>query len=68
MLQLGGVIVDDDVEIGANTTIDRSSLRNTVIGVGTRLDNLVQLAHNAGGIVPSPHRSVFRGRSKSATS
>jgi UDP-3-O-[3-hydroxymyristoyl] glucosamine N-acyltransferase len=44
--QLGSVIVEDDVEIGANTTIDRGSLRNTVIGAGSRLDNLVQIGHN----------------------
>jgi UDP-3-O-[3-hydroxymyristoyl] glucosamine N-acyltransferase len=40
------VILEDDVEVGANTTIDRGSLRDTVIGAGTRLDNLVQIAHN----------------------
>ena len=44
--QLGLVILEDDVEVGANTTIDRGSLRDTVIGTGTRLDNLVQVAHN----------------------
>ena len=44
--QLGLVIVEDDVEIGANTTIDRGSLHNTVIGAGTRIDNLVQVGHN----------------------
>jgi UDP-3-O-[3-hydroxymyristoyl] glucosamine N-acyltransferase len=44
--QLGGVILGDDVEIGANSTIDRGTLRDTVIGSGTRLDNLVQVAHN----------------------
>ena len=43
---LGGVILEDDVEVGANATIDRGSLRDTVIGTGTRLDNLVQVAHN----------------------
>jgi UDP-3-O-[3-hydroxymyristoyl] glucosamine N-acyltransferase len=46
MPQLGGVILGDDVEVGANSTIDRGSLRNTLIGSGTRLDNLVQVAHN----------------------
>ena len=40
------VIVQDDVEIGANTTIDRGSTRDTVIGEGTKIDNLVQIAHN----------------------
>ncbi len=44
--QLGGVVIGDDVEIGANTTIDRGSVRNTVIGSGSRLDNLVQIGHN----------------------
>lgn len=43
---LGQVLVEDDVEIGANTTIDRGSSRDTVIGAGTRIDNLVQIAHN----------------------
>jgi UDP-3-O-[3-hydroxymyristoyl] glucosamine N-acyltransferase len=43
--QLGGVIIEDDVEIGANTTIDRGALSDTVIGAGTRLDNQVQIAH-----------------------
>ena len=40
------VILEDDVEIGANTTIDRGSSRDTVIGAGSRLDNLVQIGHN----------------------
>lgn len=44
--QLGRVVIEDDVEIGANCTIDRGSLRDTVIGTGTRLDNLVQIGHN----------------------
>lgn len=44
--QIGGVIINDDVEIGANTTIDRGSIRNTTIGEGTKIDNLVQIAHN----------------------
>ncbi|MGA9866986.1 MAG: UDP-3-O-(3-hydroxymyristoyl)glucosamine N-acyltransferase [Acetobacteraceae bacterium] len=44
--QLGRVIVGDDVEIGANTTIDRGALSDTVIGAGSRLDNLVQIGHN----------------------
>lgn len=44
--QLGRVILEDDVEVGANTTIDRGSLHDTVIGAGSRLDNLVQVAHN----------------------
>jgi UDP-3-O-[3-hydroxymyristoyl] glucosamine N-acyltransferase len=40
------VIIQDNVEIGANTTIDRGSTRDTVIGEGTKIDNLVQIAHN----------------------
>jgi UDP-3-O-[3-hydroxymyristoyl] glucosamine N-acyltransferase len=44
--QLGRVIIQDDVEIGANTTIDRGSNRDTMIGEGTKIDNLVQIAHN----------------------
>jgi UDP-3-O-[3-hydroxymyristoyl] glucosamine N-acyltransferase len=44
--QIGRVIIQDDVEIGANTTIDRGALRDTVIGEGTKIDNLVQIGHN----------------------
>ncbi|MFL5431840.1 MAG: UDP-3-O-(3-hydroxymyristoyl)glucosamine N-acyltransferase, partial [Myxococcales bacterium] len=44
--QVGRVIIQDDVEIGANTTIDRGSGRDTVIGEGTKIDNLVQIGHN----------------------
>ena len=44
--QLGGVIIGDNVEIGANTTIDRGAGPNTVIGDNTKIDNLVQIAHN----------------------
>ncbi|OLP56991.1 UDP-3-O-(3-hydroxymyristoyl)glucosamine N-acyltransferase [Rhizobium rhizosphaerae] len=44
--QLGRVILGDDVHVGANTTIDRGSARDTVIGTGTRIDNLVQIGHN----------------------
>jgi UDP-3-O-[3-hydroxymyristoyl] glucosamine N-acyltransferase len=44
--QLCRVILEDDVEVGANTTIDRGSLQDTVIGAGSRLDNLVQVGHN----------------------
>ncbi|HVX57026.1 MAG TPA: UDP-3-O-(3-hydroxymyristoyl)glucosamine N-acyltransferase, partial [Candidatus Saccharimonadales bacterium] len=43
--QLGCVVIEDDVEVGANTTIDRGALEDTIIGAGTRLDNLVQIAH-----------------------
>ncbi len=44
--QLGRVILEDDVEVGANSTIDRGSVGDTVIGAGSRLDNLVQIGHN----------------------
>jgi UDP-3-O-[3-hydroxymyristoyl] glucosamine N-acyltransferase len=43
---IGRCIIDDDVEIGANTTVDRGSISDTVIGAGTKIDNLVQVAHN----------------------
>ncbi|MFH1878431.1 MAG: UDP-3-O-(3-hydroxymyristoyl)glucosamine N-acyltransferase [Candidatus Omnitrophota bacterium] len=44
--QLGIVIIEDDVEIGANTTIDKGSLGDTVIGAGSKIDNMCQIAHN----------------------
>ena len=44
--QVGRVIVEDDVEIGANVTVDRATLGDTVIGRGTKIDNLVQIGHN----------------------
>jgi len=44
--QVGNVIIHDDVEIGANVTVDRGALGSTVIGKGTKIDNLVQIAHN----------------------
>ncbi len=44
--QIGIVIIGDDVEIGSNTTIDRAALGATIIGNGTKIDNLVQIAHN----------------------
>ena len=44
--QLGRVILEDDVEIGANSTVDRGAALDTVIGAGSRLDNLVQIGHN----------------------
>src|SRR5207244_1682191 len=46
VLQMGRVIIQDDVEIGAGTTIDRGANRDTVIGEGTKIDNLVQIGHN----------------------
>ena len=44
--QIGTVVIEDDVEIGANVTIDRARFDKTVIGKGTKIDNLVQIAHN----------------------
>ena len=44
--QIGNVILEDDVDVGANTTIDRARFSQTVIGRGTKIDNLVQIAHN----------------------
>ena len=45
--QLGRVILQDDVEVGANSTIDRGASHDTVIGAGSRIDNLVQIGHNS---------------------
>jgi UDP-3-O-[3-hydroxymyristoyl] glucosamine N-acyltransferase len=44
--QIGGVVIHDDVEIGSGTKIDRGGMRNTVIGEGTKIDNMVQIGHN----------------------
>jgi UDP-3-O-[3-hydroxymyristoyl] glucosamine N-acyltransferase len=44
--QVGGVIIGDDVEIGSNVSIDRATIGNTVVGRGTKIDNLVQIGHN----------------------
>ena len=44
--QLGGIVIGDDVEIGANTTVDRGTIENTVIEDGVKLDNLIQIGHN----------------------
>lgn len=44
--QVGAVLIGDDVEIGANTTVDRGAIENTVIGQGVKLDNLIQIGHN----------------------
>ena len=46
MMQVGNVVIHDDVEIGSNTSIDRGALGSTVIGQGTKIDNLVHVAHN----------------------
>jgi UDP-3-O-[3-hydroxymyristoyl] glucosamine N-acyltransferase len=44
--QIGNVVLEDDVEIGANSTLDRARFSKTVVGRGTKIDNLVQIAHN----------------------
>jgi UDP-3-O-[3-hydroxymyristoyl] glucosamine N-acyltransferase len=44
--QIGNVVINDDVEVGANVTIDRGALGPTLVGKGTKIDNLVQIAHN----------------------
>lgn len=44
--QLGRVLIENDVEVGANTTIDRGTMEDTIIGAGSRIDNLVQIGHN----------------------
>lgn len=44
--QIGRVIIQDDVEIGANSTVDRGALKDTIIGEGSKIDNLVQIGHN----------------------
>ncbi|HEX4051703.1 MAG TPA: UDP-3-O-(3-hydroxymyristoyl)glucosamine N-acyltransferase [Steroidobacteraceae bacterium] len=44
--QIGAVLVGDDAEIGANTTVDRGAMQDTVIGEGVKLDNLIQIGHN----------------------
>ncbi|MGF9691213.1 UDP-3-O-(3-hydroxymyristoyl)glucosamine N-acyltransferase [Rhizobium sp. 0TCS1.26] len=46
IVQIGRVIIQDNVEIGANSTVDRGAMDDTVIGEGTKIDNLVQVAHN----------------------
>lgn len=46
MVQIGGVLIEDDVEIGANSTVDRATLDDTRIRRGAKIDNLVQIAHN----------------------
>lgn len=53
--QVGIVIIENDVEIGANTTIDRSRFKATIIGQGTKLDNLIQIGH---GVVVGRHNII----------
>ena len=56
--QLGTVIIGNDVEIGANTTIDRGALEDTIIGNGVKLDNLIQIAH---AVVIGEHTAIASG-------
>jgi len=74
--QVGKVRIEDDVEIGANTTVDRARFRTTVIGAGSKLDNQVQIAHNVelgpqalvsaqtaiGGSVRAGHHLILGGQ------
>jgi UDP-3-O-[3-hydroxymyristoyl] glucosamine N-acyltransferase len=53
--QLGSVLIENDVEIGANTAIDRSRFKETIIGKGTKIDNLCQIAHN---VCIGPHNAI----------
>src|SRR5690606_896669 len=46
LMHVGRCVLEDDVEVGANSTIDRGSVDDTVIGAGTKIDNLVQIGHN----------------------
>ena len=55
MPQLGGVRIENDVEIGANTTIDRGALEDTVIETGVKLDNHIQIAHN---VIVGEHTAI----------
>nr|MDO8118167.1 UDP-3-O-(3-hydroxymyristoyl)glucosamine N-acyltransferase [Candidatus Sigynarchaeota archaeon] len=59
--QIGNVIIEDDVEIGANSTVDRATLGSTIIRKGVKLDNLIQVAHNVviGENVRKPLRDAF---------
>lgn len=53
--QVGNVVIEDDVEIGANTTIDRSRFKSTKVSQGSKIDNLVQLGH---GVIVGPHNII----------
>ena len=44
--QIGNVVIEDDVEIGANTTVDRATMGSTIVKKGAKIDNLIQIAHN----------------------
>ena len=63
--QVGSVIIENDVEIGANTTIDRGALSNTIIGNGVKLDNLIMIAHN---VVIGDHTAIVASSSIAGSS
>ena len=63
--QVGSVIIGDDVEIGANTTIDRGALSNTIIGNGVKLDNQIMIAHN---VVIGDHTAIVASTSIAGSS
>ena len=63
--QTGIVQIDDDVEIGANSTVDRARFGRTHIGAGTKIDNLVQVAHNV-TIGRAQHPGARRRASRAA--
>ena len=65
--QLGIVVIEDNVEIGANTCVDRSTMGQTIIHKGVKLDNLIQVAHNCeiGENTVCPHKSEWLARPKS---
>ena len=62
--QIGHVIIGNDVEIGANTTIDRGAIENTIIGDGVKLDNQIQIAHN---VVIGDHTVISAGTAIAGT-
>ncbi|NVO04170.1 MAG: UDP-3-O-(3-hydroxymyristoyl)glucosamine N-acyltransferase, partial [Bacteroidetes bacterium] len=47
IVQIGNVVIEDDVEIGSNTVVDRATMGSTIIKKGSKLDNLIQIGHNA---------------------
>ena len=62
VLQAGNVVLEDEVEIGSNSCIDRATAGSTVVGAGTKIDNLVHLGHNISGSVTAGDNCVFAGQ------
>ena len=60
--QRGNVVIENDVEIGANVCIDRATLGSTIIREGVKIDNLVQIAHNIAGSSKLGHHCVLAGQ------